>query len=86
MQKDEYGQYPHHPEKIDKSTYHIVYKRSDINTITIVQILAALSHELYDYNVASEEDFDNYYEAVDYAKDLAKRNKKNLDIKDNYLY
>lgn len=80
MEKDENGEYPHHPEKVDKSTYHIVYYRSDMNTITIVQILADLSYELDDYNIASEEEFDNYYEAVDYAKELAKRSNKNLYI------
>lgn len=78
MQKNENGEYPPHPEKVDNSRYHIVYKGRDMNTLVVVEILAALHYELDDYYVASDEDFDNYYEAIDFAKDLAARTNKNF--------
>jgi hypothetical protein len=74
MQKEKNGNYPHHPEKCENSLYHIIYPRGDKSQLKVVEILAALDYELSEYSVASRKSFDNYYEAVDYAKSLAKEN------------
>lgn len=86
MKKNENGNYPDHPNKCDDSCYHIIYPSGDKERLKIVEILASLSYELDEYSVASRKSFDNYYEAADYAKELADKHKKVFEHDDRNDY
>lgn len=58
--------------------YFIVYPRGDKTKLSIISLGYNSLYELDDYAVASRKDFLDIEDAVEYAKDLAK--KHNLEL------
>lgn len=56
--------------------YYIIYTDEDAHTLEIVEIEDSLSYEINHYIRASRRNFTDKKECIEYAKKLAKENKK----------
>ncbi len=74
----------------DRYVYYIIHPRGDKNKIDVLEYWTGAC-DIYDYSIASRHTFTEEQEAIDYAKQLAKRHsiqyvgRNNAGDKHNYL-
>lgn len=54
--------------------YFIVYPTGDHTKLSVAELCEATRYEMNDYSVASRQEFNDFYDAVKYAKELAQKN------------
>lgn len=59
--------------------YYIVYPKGDKTRLSIISLSPSSEHELYDYKVASRQEFYDMEECIEYAKNLARKHNLQLD-------
>ena len=56
-----------------------MYPKGDKTRLSIISLSPSSEHELYDYKVASRQEFYDMEECIEYAKNLARKHNLQLD-------
>ena len=58
------------------TTFHIIFPAGDETKVKVLELSSSMSHELFDYAVASRETFTDQGRAEEYAQNLAAKHNK----------